>query len=93
MHLTWQRPGGGGMRSRERRRQCGKEAAARTALKGGELETAAQLWRAVRRRQRGSGGRGVESMDAAARFRRAGRRRQCGSGGRGEGGSAAMEGG
>ena len=47
----------------------------------------------MRRRQRGSGGRGVGSMEAAARLRRAGKRRQRGSGGRGGGGSAAMEGG
>ena len=59
------------MRSGERGRECGKEAAARAALKGGRgdleaaarlwraLKAAAQLWRAARRRQRGYGGRGV----------------------------------
>ena len=59
------------MRSGERGRECGKEAAARAALKGGEgeleaaarlwraLKAVAQLWRAARRRQRSYGGRGV----------------------------------
>ena len=48
------------MRSGERRGECGKEAAARAALKGGEVEAAARLLRAERRRQkRGVGGRGV----------------------------------
>ena len=37
VHLTWQRRGGG-VRSRERGRECGKEAAARAALKGGRGE-------------------------------------------------------
>ena len=50
-------------------------------LEGGDLEAAAQLWRVVRRRQRGSGGRGVGSIEAAVRLQRAGRRRQRGSGG------------
>ena len=38
------------MRSGERGRECGKEAAARAALKGGEgeLEAAARLWRALK---------------------------------------------
>ena len=78
MHLTWQRPGGGGVHSGERGQQCEKEAAARGSegrgagdgsafLEDGELEAAAQLWRAVRRRRRGSGGRGVGSMEVAAR--------------------------
>ena len=52
------------MRSGERGRECGKEAAARAALKGGRgaLEAAERLWRALkvaRRRQRGYGGRRV----------------------------------
>ena len=59
------------MRSGERGRECGKEAAARAALNGGRgelvaaarlwraLKAAAQLWRAARRRQRGYEGRGV----------------------------------
>ena len=59
------------MRSGERGRECGKEAAARGALNGGRgelvaaarlwraLKAAAQLWRAARRRQRGYGERGV----------------------------------
>ena len=72
------------MRSGERRGECGKEAAARAALKDGELEAAAQLlrrlWRGVRRRQwyRGSGaGRGARDgggrwlRRAARRWRRA----------------------
>ena len=58
------------MRSGERGRECGKEAAAHAALKGGEgeleaaarlwraLKAVAQLWRAARRRQRGYGGWG-----------------------------------
>ena len=49
------------MRSGERGRECGKEAAARAALKGGrgDLEAAARLWRAgIWRRQRDSGRRG-----------------------------------
>ena len=93
MHLTWQRPGGGGVRSGERERQCGKKAAARAALKGGELETAARtaLKRGeLERRQRGSVGWGVGGSsatleggeEAAVRLWRAG-----------GGGSAAMEGG
>ena len=59
------------MRSGEQGRECGKEVAARTVLKGGEgeleaaawlwraLKAVAQLWRAARRRQRGYGGQGV----------------------------------
>ena len=59
------------MRSGERGRECGKEAAARAALNGGRgelvaaarlwraLKAAAQLWRAARRRQRGYGEREV----------------------------------
>ena len=48
----------GGVRSGERGRQCGKEAAARAALKGEELEAAARLWGAGSwRRQRNSRGR------------------------------------
>ena len=41
---------GGGLRSGERGRECGKEAAARAALKGGrgELVAAARLWRALK---------------------------------------------
>ena len=54
--LTWQRKGGG-VRFGERGGECGKEAAVRTALKDGELEAAARLLRAGRRRQRDSGGR------------------------------------
>ena len=54
--LTWQRRGGG-VRSGEWGRECGKEAAARAALKGGELEAATRLLRAGRRRQRDSGER------------------------------------
>ena len=54
--LTWQRRGGG-VRSGERGGECGKEAAVRAALKDGELEAAARLLRAGRRRQRESGGR------------------------------------
>ena len=59
MHLTWQRRGGG-LRSGERERECGKEAAARAALKGdrGELVAAARLWRAGR-----TGGGGSVAMD------------------------------
>ena len=65
------------MRSGERGQECGKETAARAALKEGrgELEAAArlwkalkavaQLWRAARRRQRGYGGRGVGGGSAA----------------------------
>ena len=69
VHLTWQRPGGGGVCSGERGRQCGKEAAARAALKGGELETAARFWRAGSwRRQRNLEG----CEEAAARLWRAG---------------------
>ena len=37
VHLTWQRRGGG-VHSGERGRECGKEVAARAALKGGEGE-------------------------------------------------------
>ena len=74
VHLMWQRRGGG-VRSGERGRECGKEAAARAALKGGEgeleaaarlwraLKAVAQLWRAARRRQRGYGGRGVGGIN------------------------------
>ena len=59
------------MRSGELGRECGTEAAACAALKGGEgeleaaarlwraLKAVAQLWRAARRRQRSYGGRGV----------------------------------
>ena len=68
-------------------------------LEGGE-EAAARFWRAVRRRERGSGGRGVgggsatgERGGAAARLRRAGRRRQRCYEGRGIGCSAVLEGG
>ena len=104
MHLTWQRPGGGGVRSGERGQQCGKKAAARAALKGEELEVAARLWRAGswRRQQlwragswiHGGGSATPEGgEEAAARLRRAGRRRQRGYGGRGVGCSAVLKGG
>ena len=45
------------MLSGERAGECGKEATARAALKRGELEAAARLLGAGRRRQRDSGGR------------------------------------
>ena len=54
--LTWQRRGCG-VRSGERGGECGKEAAMRAPLKDGELEAAARLLRAGRRRQRDSEGR------------------------------------
>ena len=47
--------GGGSARGSEGREAGGGSA----ALEGGELEAAAQLWRAGRTRQRGYGGRGV----------------------------------
>ena len=64
--LTWQRRGGG-VRSGERGGECGKEAAVRAALNDGELEAAARLLRAGRRRQRESGG-SVEEVATAAQL-------------------------
>ena len=48
---------GGGVHSRERGRECRKEAAVCAALKDGELEAAARLLRAGRKRQRDAGER------------------------------------